>query len=97
MSAFLWNRSVNHLDFETSAKDSLADTHLTKKRRYGTGGERATTVIERYRLWQATEDELSPHKTPQCPISLPDRKCDPGTLADFTGLMRRERASRSKD
>ena len=31
-------------------KDSLADAHSTKKRRYGTGGERATTAIERYRL-----------------------------------------------
>jgi hypothetical protein len=31
-------------------RDSLADAHLTKKRRYGTGRERATTVIERYLL-----------------------------------------------
>ena len=33
---------------EASAKGSLADAHLTKKRRYGTGRERATTVVERY-------------------------------------------------
>jgi hypothetical protein len=48
-SAFLWNRSVNRLD-PPRQRDSLADAHLTKKRRYGTGRERATTVIERYLL-----------------------------------------------
>src|SRR6266705_6778112 len=36
--------------------------HLRKKRRNGTGGERATTVIASDRLWRATADELSPHK-----------------------------------
>jgi len=42
---------VNHLDPRPRQRDSLADAnHLTKKRRNGTGGERATTVIELYRL-----------------------------------------------
>jgi hypothetical protein len=41
---------VNHLDPRPRQRDSLADAHLTKKRRYGTGRERATTIIERYLL-----------------------------------------------
>jgi hypothetical protein len=41
---------VNHLDPRPRQRDSLADANLTKKRRYGTGRERATTVIERYLL-----------------------------------------------
>jgi hypothetical protein len=45
-----WNHSVNHLDPRPRQRDSLADAHLTKKRRYGTGRERARTVIERYLL-----------------------------------------------
>jgi hypothetical protein len=56
---------VNHLDRRPRQRDTLADAkHLMKNSRNGTGGERATTVITRYRLWQATqhEYELSPHK-----------------------------------
>jgi hypothetical protein len=41
---------VNHLDPRPRQRNSLADAHLTKKRRYGAGRERATTVIERYLL-----------------------------------------------
>jgi hypothetical protein len=40
---------VNRLDPRPRQR-SLADAHLTKKRRYGTSRERATTVVERYRL-----------------------------------------------
>ena len=41
---------MNHLDPRPRQRDSLADAHLMKKKRYGTGRERATTVIEPYLL-----------------------------------------------
>jgi hypothetical protein len=41
---------VNHLDSRPRQRDFLADAHLTKKRRYRIGREKATTVIERYLL-----------------------------------------------
>jgi hypothetical protein len=42
---------------EAPAKGLPRDAHLTKKRRYGTGRERATTVIERYLLFAS--DKMS--------------------------------------